>query len=306
MPDRSARQRIAAPLARRQGGVVSRAQLEALGITRSEIKVELAAGRWHARGRHAVAVHEVTRDGLFAAALMEVRGDVRLDGVSALIYRGLTGWDEDLIHVSVRHGTHAPPVAGTSIHRVRDLEPCAIGVGLATSHPTYAAIRAAVWARSDRAAMTILAIAVQQEVVAADALLERWRRWKRRIPRRALIDQVIRDVCAGAQSLGELDFARLCRERGLPEPDRQVVTKGPKGRIFLDVRWSTLGVVVEIDGAHHASGLMPVDDALRQNQVVLGGDVVLRIPVLGLRLEPDGFMNQVAQALTTAAERLAS
>ena len=303
MPDRSARQRLAAPLARRQGGVVSRAQLDGLGIGRSEIRAELAAGRWHSRGRHTVAVGEVTRDGRFAAALLEVRGDVRLDGVSALIYRGLTGWDERLIHVSVRHGTHVSPVDGVVIHRVRDLEPRAIGVGLATSHPTYAAIRAAAWARSDRAAMTVLAMVVQQGVVEPDALAERWRRWKRRTPRRTLINQVIRDVCDGAESLAELDFAGLCRERGLPQPDRQVVAKGPKGRIFLDVRWSDLGVVVEVDGAHHLEGLAPVNDALRQNHVVLGGDIVLRVPVLGLRIEPDAFMDQVARALHAAEQR---
>jgi very-short-patch-repair endonuclease len=81
--------------------------------------------------------------------------------------------------------------------------------------------------------------------------------------------------------LGELDFAALLRERGLPEPSRQVVRELPNGSVYLDVRWDRLGLVVEIDGGHHAMALMPLDDALRQNDVVLTGETVLRIPCWG-------------------------
>ena len=84
------------------------------------------------------------------------------------------------------------------------------------------------------------------------------RRWDRRdvvpagIPR---VRQVVADLTDGAHSLGELDFARLCRERGLPEPSRQAVRRGPRGTIYLDVRWDHLRLVVEIDGAQHTQGL---------------------------------------------------
>ena len=55
-----------------------------------------------------------------------------------------------------------------------------------------------------------------------------------------------------------------------------------------------MGLVVEVDGAHHGQGLTPIDDALRQNEVTAGDATVLRIPVLGLRLQQDAFMRQVA------------
>jgi very-short-patch-repair endonuclease len=77
------------------------------------------------------------------------------------------------------------------------------------------------------------------------------------------------------------------------------------GRVYLDVAWDDLGLVVEIDGGHHALALNPVDDALRQNAVVLTGDRVLRIPVLGLRLVPDAFMDQVVRAHELAREAAA-
>ena len=59
------------------------------------------------------------------------------------------------------------------------------------------------------------------------------------------------------------------------------------GRVYLDVAWEDVGLVVEIDGGHHGWALNTVDDALRQNEVSLGLDIVLRLPVLGLRLTPD-------------------
>jgi very-short-patch-repair endonuclease len=65
-----------------------------------------------------------------------------------------------------------------------------------------------------------------------------------------------------------------------------VVRSLPGGRVYLDVAWEGIGLVVEIDGGHHAVALNPVDDALRQNEIVLGDARVLRVPVLGLRLAP--------------------
>jgi hypothetical protein len=46
-----------------------------------------------------------------------------------------------------------------------------------------------------------------------------------------------------------------------------------------------------------------VDDTLRQNEVVLQNGTLLRLPVLGLRLAPDRFMDQVAAAHRAAGER---
>ena len=94
--------------------------------------------------------------------------------------------------------------------------------------------------------------------------------------RRRLLSAVVRDLCDGVHSLGELDFAGLCRAAGLTEPTRQVVRTQPGGRVYLDVVWEDLGLVVEIDGGHHALALNVVDDALRQNEVVLGDERVLR------------------------------
>lgn len=124
-----------------------------------------------------------------------------------------------------------------------------------------------------------------------------------RSPRRAFLDAVVADVTDGAHSLGELDFARMARAAGLPEPTRQAVCTGRNGRVYLDVRWDDVGLVVEIDGGHHTLALNPVDDALRQNERVVAGERVLRMPVIGLRLVPQEFLLQVRRMYDTLRSR---
>lgn len=101
----------------------------------------------------------------------------------------------------------------------------------------------------------------------------------------------------GSQSMGELDFAVLCRRYGLPDPDRQSVRKASGGRYYLDVYWKAYRLVVEVDGIHHLAAKAVVADALRHNDIALDTDVVLRIPLLGLRVAEVEFMRQIRQGL---------
>lgn len=105
--------------------------------------------------------------------------------------------------------------------------------------------------------------------------------------------------------MGELDFGSMCRRHGLPEPTRQVLRALASGRAYLDVAWEDVGLVVEIDGGQHSRALHPIGDALRQNEITLGREIVLRLPVLGLRLAPDSFMGQVRRAHQLASQRAA-
>lgn len=160
----------------------------------------------------------------------------------------------------------------------------------------WAALRAASWASSDRAATTLLAMAVQQRLTTGERLRDVLEDVSA-VRRIAHIRSVVSDICGGAEALSEIDFARLCRQRGLPEPSRQAARSGPGGRIYLDAVWEEYGVVVEIDGSQHREGLAMASDALRDNHLTIQGSRVLRIPVLGLVSEPDAFLAQLSEAL---------
>ncbi|EWT00348.1 hypothetical protein N865_16265 [Intrasporangium oryzae NRRL B-24470] len=284
-----------------QGGVVSRAQLTALGITRHDIRSEVAGGRWRCPGRQTVAVHTgpLTSPSLCWTAIFETGVQIAaLDGVTALQHAGLRGYVDDEIHLSAVHNHNTEPLSGVRIHKViRRVAGELVEAGIPRTRPEVAAVRAAHWAASDRQAALILLMAVQQRLTTPRRLAAAQRLVRGRT-RRAFIRAVVRDIAFGVQSLGELDFARLCRACGIPEPSRQVVRQTPGGRIYLDVAWDEYDLVVEVDGAQHRWGLAVTGDNLRQNDVTLAGDRVLRVDVIGLRLETDRFLAQVARGLT--------
>lgn len=278
-----------------------RQQLVRAGLSTDDIRTELETGRWVRLGRHTIGVTVREPAGLARCwwAVWEAGPGAALDGVTSLQVAGLQNWRQPALHVSVPSKNAAHALPGVVLHRPRHLGPV-ITAGLPRTRPEKALVRAVQWASSDRQAATLLAMAVQQRLVSPARVLQEWLALRRRTRR---LDPVVRDVCDGAHSLGELDFVGMCRRRGLPAPALQVRQDAPDGRVYLDAYWRELGVHVEIDGVQHRDGVAPVDDALRQNVVALRGSVTLRIPVLGLRLTPDRFLDQVAAALRAAGWR---
>jgi hypothetical protein len=290
--------RLAAEVAEYHGGVVSRALLRQIGVLRHHVHKEVDRERWRLHGRQTVAVHrrELTREERWWRAIWETGADAALDGVTALIAAGLRGYEEELVHVSALRSFRAKDMSGIRVHVLNQrVDGELFGAGVPRVRPAVAAVRAAHWAASDRQAALILAMTVQQRLATGRHLMDASAQIRGR-RRRGFVRGVIRDVADGAHFLSEIDFARLCRAKGLPEPVRQEIVKDEKGRIYLDVRWEC-GLVVEIDGAGHRWGLQVSLDNLRQNGLVIAGDRVLRIDALGLRLFTDEFMAQVRQGL---------
>lgn len=297
--ERTDRRRRAWRAAASQGGVLHRRQLYGSGVTRHQIRAEVQAGRWRLRGRQTVAVHTGPLDAvaLRHRAVFETGADAALDGVSALIDQGLEHFTSDVIHVSVSKGTRYRRSRGVRVHETRRRRDSDVVPGTLPRVLTeIAAIRGALWAKTGRQAALVLVLVVQQGLCTPAALAEAFAAI-RRDKRRRQIKAVLADLASGVQAMGELDFARACRRYGLPPPSRQVRRQLPNGRVFLDVYWDQFRVVVEIEGMQHLLPGVAVYDSLRQNQLTIEQDRVLRIPVLGLRTDEASFMAQVVELL---------
>ncbi|MDF9717104.1 hypothetical protein INN71_10955 [Nocardioides sp. ChNu-153] len=269
-------------------------------MTRWQVRAEIAGGRWRRLRSQSIVVHNgpLDRDGALWSAVLEAGPRAHLDGAAALEVAGLRRWSEEAIRVSVPRGARVRRGPGLDVRQTRRYSAeDVVGPGVPRARPAVAAVRAALWARSDRQATLLLTMTVQQGVATVAELGAELLRI-RRDRRRALVQEVLQELLGGAESLGEIDVARECRRRGLPEPTRQAVRRGRGGSYYLDVWWEQYGVVLEVDGLHHAWAENLVADAIRQNEVVLAGaDLVLRLPVLGLRVAPDAFFEQVERAL---------
>ncbi len=279
--------------------MLSRPQLYGLGITRWEVRGQVRAQRWQLIGDQSVQLNnsDLAAPGERWAAVFQGGPRACLDGGSALIAAGLERYELPSVRVSVPRGARIRRNRRFNIRQTRRWDAADIASsGIPRTGPATAAVRAGLWARTDREAVYVLTVTVQQGLVRPEDLgLEMLR--VRRDKRRLLLSEVVNELLDGARALGEIDVARELRRRGLPPPSRQTLRKDDRNRYFLDLYWPDFRLVVEVDGIHHAWVENVVGDALRQNAVALAGDTVLRLPLLGLRLQPDDFFAQIEQAL---------
>jgi hypothetical protein len=169
--------------------------------------------------------------------------------------------------------------------------------------PAAAAVIAASTFSRPRGACGILAATVQQRLARPSDLIEAVDR-SPRVRHRAALLAAVHDIAQGSHALSEIDFIRLCRAAGLPEPVRQAIRADRFGRRrYLDAEWilpDGRRVVVEVDGALHLVARSWWDDQLRQNELAIGGDVVLRFPTVVVRCEPTRVVDQLRRILTPA------
>lgn len=291
--ERLRRRSAIAAIARTQGSIVSRRQLYALGVTRSEVRAELVAGRWKRRGSQCVQVGDPDDSARWWMAVLEVGPAAVLDGVSALLVAGLRTITADQVHVAVPQGGWLRRCRGVHVHETRRLREQDVlrDGGIPRTKPATAAVHAALWARSNQEAALFIVAAVQQGLLTTSELADAISQ-VRRDKRRRLLRGLLADVSDRIESVGEREFAAACRRRGFPEPTRQVVRRLPSGRVVYDNVWEDY-LEVEIDGAQHLDAAMAARDTLKQNAASLSGKVVLRIPNFAFRADPDPFLDQM-------------
>jgi len=230
---------------------------------------------------------------------------IALSAFTALEADGLTGWTRPVIEVVVPRGVTGPRPRGVHVHESRrfdpetDVHPTRLPP---RTRPARSAVDAATWSRNPRTAAGVLAAVVQQGLARADEMLEELVR-AGRVRHRRMLRAALVDIGGGAQALSEIDFARLCRRAGLPEPERQAVRVAPSGRRrYLDAEWlrtDGIRVVAEVDGAVHLLPRAYWDDMSRANELVLDGRVVLRFASFAVRAQPAQVVAQLRRALVS-------
>ncbi|HEY3714145.1 MAG TPA: hypothetical protein VGL39_06425 [Jatrophihabitantaceae bacterium] len=281
--------------------VMSRRELIHVGCTRSEISARIAAGRWQPIGR-AIVTHNgpLTRRQRWRVALLNCGPRSVLTAFTALEALGLSGWQRETIHVLAPAGVARPTLGDVRLHHASIARPDEWLPARRCHRAAPAAIVAASTFRTARPAVGLLAATVQQRLVSASDLRAALERATRTRHRAALL-AAVGDIERGARALSEIDFVRLCRRNGLPEPTQQAVRTQPDGRRrYLDAEWVLADgrrVVVEVDGAVHLAPRTWFDDQLRQNEVTLAGATVLRYPSVIVREESGIVVAQLRRAL---------
>ncbi|HSV38751.1 MAG TPA: type IV toxin-antitoxin system AbiEi family antitoxin domain-containing protein [Nocardioidaceae bacterium] len=248
-----------------QAGVVSRRQLLEAGLTDADI-------------RRLVRRRELRRvfDGVYvdhtgpltwlqrAWAAVLFSWPAALCGESALRAAdgpGRRDSHEGLIHVAVSRDRRLVVPPGVQVQRMRYLDDRTLwNASPPRLRYEEAALDVAIGARSDFAALSVLAGAVQSRRTTARRLLNRLDE-RTSAGRRAWLRGVLLDVAEGACSVLEHGYlTRVERAHGLGSARRQRPAHDSSGRIYRDVEYEC-GLIVELDGRlfHDTAGARDQD-----------------------------------------------
>ncbi|MGC4112354.1 MAG: hypothetical protein QM747_18435 [Nocardioides sp.] len=268
-------------LAARQAGLLARRQLVELGHPASFVDDQVAAERWRLVSDVVVSTTTgpLSRAQLMWAGVLHAGPGSAIGGLTALESHGLRRWHRDEITVLLAKSHNLQPLDGIRFTETRR----PVGLHAAGNLPTWctepAALLFAAYHPSMRTATGLLAAVVQQRLTTPTRLLltidqmrplRRAKRFKRTL---GLID-------AGAHSVAEMGVDRMCRDFGLPYPDRQVPRIDAAGRLrYVDAHWRLpdgRDLILEVDGGFHMEVGHWEDDMVRERNLVATGAVVLR------------------------------
>jgi predicted transcriptional regulator of viral defense system len=288
-------ERALAELARRQWGVVSRAQLATLGLGRGAIDGRLRAGRLRRvhRGVYAIGGAALPREGRHLAAVLAYGPGAVLSHTSAAVHWGLLAYDAPRPEVTAPASRTGVP--GIRLHRTHSLD-----ARDATDHrgvpvTTVAKTLLDVAAQAPRSHLEhALGQALRNQLYDHRAILDVLERHRGRrgvLPLRA----ATADDPAFTRSELERRFRALCRRAGLPQPLSNAHVADADNQVHeVDFFFPAHRLVVETDGwRDHWTRVAFERDRAKDAALVAAGYAVLRFT-----------KRQIADDPGTVAERV--
>lgn len=299
-----------------QRGVIHRDQFRSLDVSRAYVASQVDARRWTAIGQNVVLLQNAPplRDQLMWLAVLDAGEDAALGSHTSMELAGFKGFsrESEVIHLIIQRGSRTTAMPDVRVHESRRLrmEDVIRTRGLPRTETARSVLDAAAWQPFPRFACLMVAAAVQQRLTTA-MRLDAAMRSVGRIRHKAYLRLAIADVATGAESLGEIDLAHLCRKFGLVPPTRQSQRRDASGRWrYLDSEWDLPNgeiVVLEVDGRHHLEVAHWQADIKRERAIVTSRRWVLRATTLEIRLEAASVFSDLrAIGVPTLAELSAS
>jgi very-short-patch-repair endonuclease len=273
-----------APLAGRQHGCVSTAQLTRLGYNSAAIAEQVAAGRLHRkyRGVYAVGHPNLSRHGEWMAAVLAAGPGAALSHIAAASLHGI--WTLQPKRIDVLTPRLRRPQRGFTAHSCRHLDPRDVtiwrGIPVTTVARTLVDLTDLLdWARL----ANVIHEAAYRDLFDPAATRAAMARatGRRRLPvlERAL--EAHASGSAGTRSRAEERFLAAVEAAGLP--DARVNTPAPvpawpgTAGIEVDFLWPELGLCVEVDGPGHARPRTRREDEMRDRLLTAAGFEVVRV-----------------------------
>jgi very-short-patch-repair endonuclease len=279
---------LAAPL-----GLLTAAQLNALGIFRGAIEKGLRSGRLHRvhQGVYVLGHRPATREVRWAAAVMACGREAVLSHRSAAAAWAIRDWESMTVDVTSPAGSgrgrrairvHRAPV-GEVDRSVR------FGIPITSVARTVAdmahELDAEATHRMVREAQFLKLLHLPALEIA-----------NRRRPSRRLA-ATIDDLLPTETPLEDLFVRSVVRRHNIPQPDCQQKVEGFR----VDFHWPAARLIVETDGGQHADPLRMQADRIRDNVLHLAGQLVLRYTKADVTRRHRAVADQLLEAIAARA-----
>lgn len=308
-PDRARRSELGAEIARigaREDGVISRARLRELGVSRGELRGLVARGQLHPRfpGVYAIGHGNLTKNGHLRAALLTSGAGSFLSHRGALMVHGLQAFSQKAIEVTVL-AKHTPKRRGLRTHRI-DREPddgeIVERFGLRYSSLPRALIEIAP-TTSVEELMRLITAAVRKRLFDKEAMTAALDRRHKCGPGLAKLRAALgRYLDPEDRTSGlELSFDVHARaDARIPAYEKNV----RMGGFEFDCRWSEQRVLLELDGRPYHTAIEDTErDHRKLNWAQAHGWMVCKITDLAWEHDRPAALEQLYAMLDAGATR---
>lgn len=299
------REAAIARLAERQHGVVSLAQLTALGLSKAAVAKRAASGRLHRiyRGVYAVGHGRLTREGRFMAAVLAYGPPAVLSYRSAAALWGVRSDNRGRTDVSIP-GRSARSRPRIDAHASTTLSACDCttvdGIPCTTVARTLLDLAGVVDRRGVERAIEQAEVLRLFDLRSVEDVLRRARGHRGA----GVLRAVLGDLAEPALTKSEVEerFLSLCRAAAIPSPQVNaslVIDEGPA--IEVDFLWRAHGLAIETDAfGTHGNRQAFERDRLRDQRLRLAGYDPVRFTRRQIISDPDGVAGTIGELLARA------
>jgi predicted transcriptional regulator of viral defense system len=290
-------------LAARQHGIVSLAQLEAVGLGRSGVRDRVAAGRLHRihRGVYSVGHSLLSAEGRWMAAVLSYGERAVLSHRSAAQLWDLRRGGGATIDVTVPRG-YGRSRGNIKAHEVRSLTVTDItrvrGIPCTTVPRTLLDLAEVLDRQRLARAIAQAEVMGVFDLNALNDMLERAPGRRGSATLRTILDEYDEGTALTQSELEELVLA-TCLTVGVERPRVNQSIVLDDGAVQVDLLWPKQKLIVEVDGHRfHGNRRAFEHDRDRDQRLVLAGYRVVRFTWRQITREPDEVGRRIAELLS--------
>jgi very-short-patch-repair endonuclease len=285
-------------------GVLTRAQLDDLGITRYRLEALIAGGVLTrvGRGYYLLATARPSWSEQVRTAVTRSGGGWASHQTAARLW-GFLGVDAYPLHVTVprdNRNRRQPP--GVRLHGHRNVSPGLVSTkdGIRLTTPLRTALDLATQPIPDETLSDFLAHLLAHRYFRAGRLEAFAASQPRHARGVARLQEVLHGLEGGTvDSVFEARVLRLLRRAGLPSPATQLeIRHGGRVVARADFAWPAQRVILEADGyLYHSTPRAFERDRSRRNTLEVAGWRVYQVTPRRLAGDPDGIVREMRRAL---------